>query len=142
MQSWVAVTAAHACPAVAELLVLSSRGRGHQRLFPDGPSAACPGTLRPGGRPTALIVLSRSRGRSTADVPVRRRGGRRRGICRHQVFRAAGWEAERAYGRRTALVEHGLHQQAVFVGGHRVRSGPSSVVVASDLQTLETRTRD
>lgn len=105
VQPWIAVAAAHARPAVAQVFVLGARGRGHQSLFPNGPAAAGPGALRPHGRSAALVV----RGRRTADMPVRRRRGRggRRGAG-HQMFGAAGRKAERAYGRRPALV-HGVH---------------------------------
>lgn len=119
VQPWVTVAAAHARPAVAEILVLGAHRGGHQGLFPDRTAAAGPGALRPDGRPTALVVFGRGHGSGAADVPVRRRRGSGR-CAGHQVFRAAGREAERAYGRRPALVKHGLSQKIVVLGGHRV----------------------
>jgi len=115
------VAAAHARPAVAQVvLVVDARGRGHQRLFPDRPAAAGPGALRPDGRPAALVVFGRGRGRRAAHVSVRRRRGRvgRRGAGGGQALGAAGRKPERAYGRGPAF-EHGVHQRAVVLGGHR-----------------------
>lgn len=118
MQSGITVAAAHARPAVAEMLVVvRARGRSHERLLPDGPAAAGPGALRPRGRPAAFGVLRGRHGRRAADVPVRRRRGRGRGTC-HQVFRAAGRKSERADGRGPALAVHGLRHQAVVFDGH------------------------
>jgi len=133
MQSWVAVTTAHARPAVAEMLtVLGSHGRSHQCLFPDRPATAGPGALRPNGRSTSLVVLGGRYGGRAAYVPVRRRRGRGRLGTGQQVFGAARWETECAYGRRPSLVV----QQTVFLGSHICRQLPSSpsvvlVVVSS-----------
>jgi len=123
VEPWVAVTTADARPAVAEkLTVLGSHGRGHQCLFPDRPATAGPGALRPNGRSTSLVVLGGRYGGRAAYVPVRWRRGRGRLGAGQQVFGAAGWETERAYGRRPGLVV----QQAVFLGRHLCRQLPSS----------------
>lgn len=101
--------------------MLGTDGRGHQRLLPDRSATTGPGALRPGRWPPALVVLgSCHRCRAATDVSVRwRRGRGGRGRASYQMFRAAGREAERANGRRPALVVHGLEQQAVVIGGHR-----------------------
>lgn len=124
LQSRITVTAAHARPAVTEMLVLGTYGCGHKGLFPDGPTTAGPGALRPDGRPAALVVFGGSDGGRTTDVSVRGRRGRggSRGT-RQQVFGAVRREAERAYGRRPAFV-HGLEERAIILRGHHVSSRP------------------